>query len=61
MMDDYELRYLRAVMEWLNEGGCYEPHDINELYRDWKERVSKGEPSAPRFVRDFTPPEGHGN
>ena len=58
LKDDYELRYLRAVMEWLEQGGMYEPLDIEAIYRDWNEHIRHGKPSQyePPPLCDFRPP-----
>lgn len=48
----YELTYLRAVMEWLERGGKYEPLDFEDIYKDWKENISQGKLST------LSPPMG---
>jgi hypothetical protein len=58
--EKYELLYLRAIMEWLeNGGGKYEPLDFEEIYQDWKERVQKGQSShiETSWHNDFVAPE----
>ena len=48
-----ELFYLRAVMEWLERGGKYEPLDFERIYQDWQQNISRGKPSA------LPPPHGN--
>jgi hypothetical protein len=55
----YELAYLRAVMEWLERSGKYEPLDFEEIYEDWKENIIQGKPStlrSPQGSWDFVAP-----
>jgi hypothetical protein len=57
-MDSYELTYLRAVMEWLNTGGKYEPLDFEEVYEDWRDNIRNGKPSLviTTWHNDFVAP-----
>lgn len=44
-MSEHELMYLRAVMEWLQSGGKYEPLDFEDIYRDYAENIKHGKSS----------------
>jgi len=57
--DPYELRYLRVVMEWLRNGGKYDPTSFDAIYRDWLERIQYGEDSnidVDSWTEPFYPP-----
>jgi hypothetical protein len=60
--DAYELRYLRAVMDWLHNGGKYDPRGFDEIHVDWLMRVQLGEPSCAdldAWSEPFQPPPKH--
>jgi len=55
----YELRYLSVVMEWLRNGGKYDPLSFDAIYQDWIERVQQGEDSnvdSDPWAEPFRPP-----
>lgn len=42
----YELEYLRAFIQWVDDHALYEPLDIEQVIKDYKESIQHGKPSA---------------